>query len=404
MIALANETNTDMWINIPGPATDDYVTALANLIKNGDTVAGVAYPGLNPRLKVYVEYSNEVWGGSPNPTSYNNAAASQAEASGDSALNNDGSTDAGVWARWYYLQRTMQVGQDFANVFGAGSLDTTIRPVLGWQEGNWQYYTQNLPWFESTYGPPDRYFYGLGNADYLSSSDHSSVDAIIASLRSNLRRRWRRRRSSRRWARLLRPPGRGLRGGAGRQLEQRDRRPVWPLAASRDPRIEQIVAQNAEDFFAAGGGLQMFFDGPWGFWGPQWSWQAAEQYEASNPSLSAKYRGLLDVVAASPVVPTIGLPVAASGATSLPITDSLGQSFGLPQTGAFNDWALSVPQAGTYTLSVTTGLNADYASKFEAGQVQVSLADGTARAPTTWPRTARSAWGTSRSRPGSTRW
>ena len=63
MIALANASNTDLWINIPGPATDAYVAQLANLIKNGDVVNGVAYAGLNPNLKVYVEYSNEVWGG-----------------------------------------------------------------------------------------------------------------------------------------------------------------------------------------------------------------------------------------------------------------------------------------------------------------------------------------------------
>ena len=40
-IAMANQANTDLWINIPGPATDDYVTQFANLIKNGDTVGGV---------------------------------------------------------------------------------------------------------------------------------------------------------------------------------------------------------------------------------------------------------------------------------------------------------------------------------------------------------------------------
>src|SRR5512135_2646390 len=60
-VALANASNTDMWINIPASATNDYVLQLANLIKYGDTVGGVYHPGLNPNLKVYIEYSNEVW-------------------------------------------------------------------------------------------------------------------------------------------------------------------------------------------------------------------------------------------------------------------------------------------------------------------------------------------------------
>ncbi len=71
MIALANATKTDMWINIPGPATNDYITQLATLIKNGDTVNGVTYAGLKPNLKVDLEVSNEVWGGIYNNFLYN---------------------------------------------------------------------------------------------------------------------------------------------------------------------------------------------------------------------------------------------------------------------------------------------------------------------------------------------
>ena len=65
MVSLANASNTDMWINIPEGATNAYVQALASEIKNGGTYHGVSYPGLNSNLKVYLEYSNEVWGGIP---------------------------------------------------------------------------------------------------------------------------------------------------------------------------------------------------------------------------------------------------------------------------------------------------------------------------------------------------
>ena len=51
MIALANTLNRDIWLNIPHIATDDYISKYAQQVK----------AGLAPTLKVYVEYSNEVW-------------------------------------------------------------------------------------------------------------------------------------------------------------------------------------------------------------------------------------------------------------------------------------------------------------------------------------------------------
>jgi hypothetical protein len=51
MIMLANELGADMWINIPHEADDDFVDQLARLIALN----------LEPDLKVYVEYSSELW-------------------------------------------------------------------------------------------------------------------------------------------------------------------------------------------------------------------------------------------------------------------------------------------------------------------------------------------------------
>lgn len=48
---LCNETGKDAWICIPHLATDDYVRQLARLFK----------ARLDPRLRLYVEYSNEIW-------------------------------------------------------------------------------------------------------------------------------------------------------------------------------------------------------------------------------------------------------------------------------------------------------------------------------------------------------
>ncbi len=57
IIDLSNRMNVNPWINIPHAATDDYVRHVADMFA-GKT-PGIT--GLNPGLKVYVEYSNEIW-------------------------------------------------------------------------------------------------------------------------------------------------------------------------------------------------------------------------------------------------------------------------------------------------------------------------------------------------------
>ncbi len=52
-IQLSNELNEDLWITIPHMADDDYVRNLAHLVNQK----------LSPGLRVWVEYSNEVWNG-----------------------------------------------------------------------------------------------------------------------------------------------------------------------------------------------------------------------------------------------------------------------------------------------------------------------------------------------------
>lgn len=51
MIDIANRIGANAWFNIPHAADDDYIQKYAELVKKN----------LRPDLKVYVEYSNEVW-------------------------------------------------------------------------------------------------------------------------------------------------------------------------------------------------------------------------------------------------------------------------------------------------------------------------------------------------------
>lgn len=54
VVQLANLMNRDPWISIPHLASDDYVRELTRFLKEN----------LNPGLRVYVEYSNEIWNNS----------------------------------------------------------------------------------------------------------------------------------------------------------------------------------------------------------------------------------------------------------------------------------------------------------------------------------------------------
>ncbi len=51
MTQLCNTLEVDMWLCVPHRATDDYIRQLARLV----------HSELDPRLKVYLEFSNEIW-------------------------------------------------------------------------------------------------------------------------------------------------------------------------------------------------------------------------------------------------------------------------------------------------------------------------------------------------------
>ncbi len=61
-IQLSNELKEDLWINVPHLADDDYVRNLAQLVQQQ----------LKPGLRVWVEYSNEVWNGNFPQAAYAN--------------------------------------------------------------------------------------------------------------------------------------------------------------------------------------------------------------------------------------------------------------------------------------------------------------------------------------------
>lgn len=127
-IRLCNVTNTDLWITVPHMASRDYLNSLARLI----------HENLDSDLKVYVEYSNEVWnhfysdGGAWDPTvdeadgQYTYALENGRKAFGD-IMPEDSWGDWGPISYWY-AHASIQAWHAFESVLGR----ERVYRVLAW--------------------------------------------------------------------------------------------------------------------------------------------------------------------------------------------------------------------------------------------------------------------------------
>ena len=99
IIALSNLLSKDVWINIPHQADDDYIRQLAILLRDN----------LDPELKIYIEYSNEIWNSIFSQNQYATDAAEQIGIPGE------------PWEQaWTYTaKRSADVFQIFENEFNS---------------------------------------------------------------------------------------------------------------------------------------------------------------------------------------------------------------------------------------------------------------------------------------------
>ncbi|MCQ4166340.1 hypothetical protein [Tahibacter harae] len=115
MVELASRSDAHPWFTLPHRASDDYMTRFAQDVKRL----------LRPDLRVYVEYSNEVWNGQFSQGAY-------VEAQGDAAYGNQGS---GFDRRLnWYGQRSAQLCDLWKSAFGAQA--GRVVCVLGAQAAN----------------------------------------------------------------------------------------------------------------------------------------------------------------------------------------------------------------------------------------------------------------------------
>ena len=217
VIQLMNETGKDAWINIPVRATDAYIKNVALMFAYGsDGVnpytspqANPVYPPLNANLRVYVEYSNEVWNSGSAFTQFgDNCQAASDEltnTSGNSALNWDKTWNntpfslSGTNSSWNWnmcsrhtVKRSVEISNIFRSVFGDSAMISRIRPVFMSQLGNagaalFDGTKMMLDYYDNMGGnnvtvphSPNYYFYGAGGSGYYNpSASVSTVDAIF---------------------------------------------------------------------------------------------------------------------------------------------------------------------------------------------------------------------------------
>lgn len=151
MVALANKTNTDMWINIPAEADDTYVRNTLAYVRDH----------LASGLSVKVEYSNEVWNWGFQQAGY---AREKAAAMWGTDLNGNGQIDyntneeaAGGYLL-YYGYRAAQVAAIANDVFGS-SVSGRLQNVISTQT--------------TYFGQEEHVFQGVQNANL------GSVDTLF---------------------------------------------------------------------------------------------------------------------------------------------------------------------------------------------------------------------------------
>ena len=370
-VELANETGKDMWINLPLQVDDDYVTKVAQLLAYGSDgtnpytapQANPAYPPLNAGLKVYVEYSNEVWN-TYFPMYHTNAVLAQQEvAAGGSPLNYDGSTNTTIWVHRRVAKKTKEISDLFRAVWGDAGMMTRIRPVLEWQYGDalgtgsdglkfLEYYYDNADGRTHVASPQPvgHYLWGGGGAWYALpvNTEASTIPAIYASgmdmeLPGTTA-------TNAAWTLAYGLQELGYEGGfyvGANNVSVTDSAAQTQLQndANLDPAAAGFETESINLFFQKGGNIPLVFT------------TSGEQYGIVYPTIheqnTPKMRGILAAIGTTRLPATVGatalgtLPVASASVANGP-TQMKGA---LTNVGDFVGWSVNLAAAGTYHVT-----------------------------------------------------
>ncbi|MGE5659184.1 MAG: cellulose-binding protein [Actinomycetota bacterium] len=306
MVALANKVKADPWFNIPHQATDDYITKFAQLVKEQ----------LNPGLKVYIEFSNEVW----------NGAFSQSQYAGEQGKARWGQDKADAYVQWYGM-RTAQMCDIWKRVFGneQNRVVCVISTQTAWKglenqvldcpywvaEGNKPCYQHGIDvyavtgYFSGGLGSPENYRTveswlqepdgGFSKAIQqlreggLLANTHDSLPDTYNGLKYHLEV------AKRKQLNLVTYEGGQHIVGVG-EVANHEKLTQFFIELNRRPEMHDLYLQLLNDWKRAGGTLFMHFvdigvASKWGSWG-------ALEYAAQNGS--PKYNALIEFIDKNP--------------------------------------------------------------------------------------------------------
>lgn len=302
MVAMSNKINAEPWFNTPHMATDEYIGKFAQVVKER----------LNPELKVYVEFSNEVW----------NWQFPQAHYALQQGQARWGKDKADAYMQWYGM-RTAQMCNIWKSAF-AEQKDRVVC-VMGtqtaWQgledaaldcsywvaEGNKPCYQHGIDayaitgYFSGDLGAPEhastveswlndpdggfgKAFQQLRQGGLLKDSKDSLPDAYKGFVyHANVARQ-------RGLALVAYEGGQHIVGREG--VENNEKLEKFFIELNRHPAMYSIYTQLLTDWKRAGGTLFMHFvdigaPSKWGSWG-------ALEYVDQNSS--PKYKALMDFI------------------------------------------------------------------------------------------------------------
>lgn len=193
-VMLANETGKDLYITLPVGATAEYIRNLALLIRYGsdgvlpysEPMAEPVYPGLNPNLRVYVEWGNEFWNWAFSQGGWAATAGKAAVVNNTpegQIINFDGLRPNGDFRRWAAL-RTVEASNIFRETWGNAAMGDRVRVVLEYQYDNQQSTARESLQFIDRYfnngdgnenvlepHPVSYYIWGAGGAAYFGAAN-----------------------------------------------------------------------------------------------------------------------------------------------------------------------------------------------------------------------------------------
>lgn len=281
MFELANKVQADAWVCVPAHANDDYVMNLAALCKKS----------LDPKLKLYIEYSNEVWNWGFEQAHYNKDLAEKESAS-QPDMSWDGEANKWTWPARRIAKRLMQIRGIFEKVYGPSFKDT-VRLVLAaqivWPE-NWM--EEGLKYIEHNYGPAKNNIYAISGAPYfnldkVNEMPNATKDQVLDALEKTVD-------SMKTWAKadwyaktLQRTGVKFIAYEAGPDTFGPNSIPA-KKAAQLDPRMKQILLKYYRTWRGMGGELMCYFvAGATSFDGQYGTWGLTDDYARSTPKLEA---------------------------------------------------------------------------------------------------------------------